>query len=101
MQLSHTARLEMKKKRLKNKLRGVSLPNKASNHSSLSNSVYWSKLDGLANHAVEAYPSWKNNQRVVQKTGNLQVWLTTVINADNREAEIIKKILSDFFQELR
>jgi len=86
---------------LQKKLEDISLPNKESDHSSLLNSVYWRKLGALADHAIEAYPSWKDKQRIVQKTGNLQTWLTTVIKADNRESEIIKKILSDFFQELR
>ena len=68
--------------------------------SALSNSLYWNELNVLFAKAVNDYPSWKETQRKVQKTGNLQGWLTKVVQADNREAEIIKKILSDFFQEL-
>jgi hypothetical protein len=93
--------IEADRDSLKKKLEGVSLPNEDADHSALLKSVYWGKLGALADHAIEAYPSWKDKQRIVQKTGNLQTWLTTVIKADNREAETIKKILSDFFQELR
>jgi len=93
--------IEAERNLLQKKLDGISLPNKETNNSALSNSLYWGTLNELANHAIKAYPSWKEKQIKVQKSGNLQEWLTTVIKADNREAEIIKKILSDFFQELR
>ncbi len=62
---------------------------------------YWMELTSLATKAINEYPSWKNNQRKIQKTGNLQDWLVDDCKASNREAEIIKKILSDKFQELR
>ena len=93
--------IEAERKLLQKNLDGINLPNKETNNSALSNSLYWSALNELASNAIKAYPSWKEKQRKVQKSGNLQEWLTTVIQADNREAEIIKKILSDFFQELR
>lgn len=67
----------------------------------LSSSKYWSEFSRLANLAVDQYPDWKANKIKVQKSGNLQEWLTDVIGANNREAEVIKKILSDFHQELR
>ncbi len=70
-------------------------------NSALSGSQYWSEFDRLVNLAVSDYPAWKDKQRKVQKSGNLQEWLTDTIGANNREAEIIKKILSDFHQELR
>jgi hypothetical protein len=72
-----------------------------SDNSALSKSQYWNELSKLASIAINAYPSWKEGQRKIQKSANLHDWLTSVIKADNREAEIIKKILSDFFQELR
>jgi len=67
----------------------------------VNNSQYWTTLGKLAGQAIEQYPTWRESQRKVQKTGNLQEWLTAVIKANNREAEIIKNILSDFYQELR
>ncbi len=67
----------------------------------MNNSQYWTALGSLASQAIEQYPVWQKSQRKVQKTGNLQEWLTTVIKANNREAEIIKNILADFYQELR
>ena len=69
--------------------------------STVNNSQYWAALGNLANQAIEQYPAWRESQRKVQKSGNLQEWLTTVIKVNNREAEIIKNILPDFFQELR
>ena len=63
-------------------------------------SQYWTALENLACQAIKQYPIWRESQRRVQKTGNLQEWLTTAIKATSREAEIIKNILSDFYQEL-
>lgn len=68
---------------------------------SLSKSSYWGRLSKLSKQAIVEYPAWKDKQRKVQKSGNLQDWLTQEIKADSREAEIIKKILSNFYQELR
>lgn len=76
-------------------------PSNEYNDAALINSQYWSQLNKLASLAINEYPKWKEKQRRVQKSGNLQEWLTKTVQADNREAEIIKKILSDFFQELR
>jgi hypothetical protein len=67
----------------------------------LSYSTYWNKLQGLSKLAIREYPGWRKTVKGVQKTGNLQEWLTSVVGADNREAEIIKKVLSDFFPELQ
>jgi hypothetical protein len=86
---------------LKKQLEGISLPNKVTDTTALLNSEYWGKFSGLTIHAIQAYPDWAANQRIIQKSGNLQDWLTTVIKTDHREAEIIKKILSDLFPELR
>ena len=69
--------------------------------SKLKTSAYWEELTKMATKAVDEYPAWKATQHRVQKTGNLVDWLTTSVGADNREAEIVKKILSDFFSELR
>lgn len=76
-------------------------PTETTDNPSLSNSLYWNNLNKLIRIAVNEYPNWKKTQKRIQKTGNLQDWLTSTVKVDNREAEIIKKILSDFFQELR
>lgn len=77
-------------------------PDHVSNKESpLTQSDYWRSLESLTKQAISEYPAWCKTQRKVQKSGNLQEWLTQVINADNREAEILKKVLSDFFQELK
>ena len=72
-----------------------------SNDSKIFESQYWEHLNNLAERSISDYPSWRKTQRRIQKTGNLQEWLTQTIGADNREAEILKKVLSDFFQDLR
>jgi len=71
------------------------------NSDELSTNDYWIKLMRLATKAINEYPIWRGKQRKVQKTGNLQDWLVNDCNASTREAEILKKILSDKFQELR
>lgn len=80
-------------------------PDEQNVHSSggtqLSQSTYWCALERKAQAAIEGYPEWSKGVRRVQKTANLHDWLKKDIEADNREAEIIKKILSDVFQELR
>lgn len=73
---------------------------KNKDYSVLVKNYYWDKLTNLAIKVINEYPSWKNNQRKVQKTGNLQDWLINDCNADTREAEILKKILSEEFPEL-
>jgi len=52
--------IEAERDALKKKLEGVSLPNEDADHSALLKSVYWGKLGALADHAIEAYPSWKD-----------------------------------------
>ena len=69
--------------------------------SSLSGSQYWQKFEALAVKAVSEFPNWVKTHDKIQKTGNLLTWLTSSIGADNREADLIKKILSDFFSELK
>ena len=66
-----------------------------------SQSEYWNGLQTLTQRALKEYPSWRGSQRKIQKSGNLQSWLTDTIGAKTREAEIIKNVLSDFFDELR
>ena len=68
---------------------------------SLNKSDYWCQFEKSARKAIADYPAWRDTQGKVQKTGNLQVWLTETIGVDNREAEILKKVLSDVFHELK
>lgn len=61
---------------------------------------YWSGLEAKAKRAIREFPEWEQRQRRVRKTGNLQSWLTDIIGVDAREAEILKKALSDQFTKL-
>jgi hypothetical protein len=65
--------------------------------SKLDLSTYWNSLKSLTEEAVAQYPAWSDGQRKVQKTSNLTDWLTSDIGANSREAEIIKKVLTDIF----
>ena len=65
----------------------------------LKTSPYWRDLTQLASQAIQKYPEWKKSQRKIQITGNFMEWLNN-LGANTREADIIKKILSDFYEEL-
>jgi hypothetical protein len=70
-------------------------------NSRVSDSSYWQELQRKAERAITEFPDWRLSQQRVQKTGNLQAWLIETINLTEREAEIIKKVLSDIFPELQ
>jgi hypothetical protein len=61
----------------------------------------WSDFKQKAEYAIEEFPKWKKTQWKIRKTGNLQEWLTDTIDASPREAEIIKKFLTELFEELK
>ena len=60
----------------------------------------WHDLEQKAQLAVTTYPNWRQGQRTVHKSKNLHDWLLKSIGADNREAEFLKKVMSDIFKEL-
>ncbi len=64
-------------------------------------SKYWQKFSASVRLAITSYKAWSDNQPKVQMSGNLQDWLVNEIKVDNREAEIIKKVLKDIYKELR
>jgi hypothetical protein len=76
-------------------------PSGSTKTSTITQSEYWSNFTETASRAVDEFPVWRDSQRQVQKTGNLMDWLTNTLGVDNREAEVLKKVLSDFFIELR
>jgi len=65
----------------------------------LLDSSYWQGFNKLVQLAIKSFPVWCQRQEKIQKTGNLQDWLVGELKADNREAEIIKKILSDIYKK--
>ena len=67
----------------------------------LLDSSYWIEFNKLLHLAIKSFPEWYQRQKKVQKTGNLHDWLVTELKADSREAEFIKKILTDIYKELR
>ncbi len=65
--------------------------------SGLAKSPYWRDLKRKATKAINEFPEWQQSQRLIQKTGNLIEWLVEEVGADNREAEVIKKVLTDTY----
>lgn len=90
---------------LKNILKSMRGNVTANKEIDLSDSIYWNKLENMTKRAIQEYPLWKlsrNTDRKIQKTQDLKDWLVSAaIGADSREAEIIKKTLSDYFNELK
>lgn len=67
--------------------------------SQLRKSRYWQELERKAVNAINEYPTWRETQTKVQKTGNLIAWLTEKLDLDSREAEITKKVLTEIFRD--
>lgn len=68
----------------------------------LMKSDYFQSLVVKAKKTIKEYPQWRKNlKEKVQKSGNLQEWIIKTCGSDNREAEILKKILSDLFVDLQ
>lgn len=67
---------------------------------SLHTSSYWRYFTKLTLQAIQKYPEWKKNQDKIQITGNVAEWLKS-LGINSREADVIKKTLSDFFEELK
>lgn len=65
----------------------------------LKESPYWNSLKRLTIQAMQLYPEWSKTQRRIKITENLIDWLKG-LGANTREADIIKKTLSDFYEEL-
>ena len=64
----------------------------------LAQNSYWRDLERMAASAVEQFPAWKKSVSKVQKTGNLKNWLQDHIGANDREAVIFTKILSEILK---
>jgi len=67
----------------------------------LQSSQYWRELSSKAERAIKEYPTWKTTNPKVQKSGNLHDWLKTTCDFNERETEIVKKVLSDVYKELK
>lgn len=65
----------------------------------LSKSEYWTAFSHKAELACAEYPSWSEGQCKIRKTGNLQEWLVKTIKLKEREAEIVKKVLTEIYQK--
>ena len=62
--------------------------------------LYWRKLEEAADRVLQAFPSWQESQRTVQNYGNLMEWLVQDHKLATREADIVKKVLTDAYPEL-
>ncbi|MCA9367681.1 hypothetical protein KC887_05495 [Candidatus Kaiserbacteria bacterium] len=60
-------------------------------------SSYWRDLKTKAAQAVDQYPGWRQQVKGKFQKSLMDDWLTTSLKYSAREAEIIKKILTDIF----
>lgn len=76
------------------------MDNKQSQSIDLKNSSYWTRLENLCQTAITQYPEWKLSQSKIKKTSGLKSWLKS-LGANDREADVMSKVLSDFYVELK
>jgi hypothetical protein len=68
----------------------------------LTKSPHWIDFKNKVHIAISQYPTWKKSlTRKFNKTNALTDWVQETTKANTREAELIKKILSDFYKELQ
>jgi hypothetical protein len=63
----------------------------------LEKNTYWLSLETKAKEAIRTFPAWEKRQDKVQKTANLNDWLCANERMSRREAEIVKKVLTEHF----
>lgn len=70
------------------------------NHVSLllEQSSYFQELRDAFEEAIKEFPTWREKQNTVQKTGNLTSWLVEEQKFNTKEAEIIKKIIREIYK---
>lgn len=67
----------------------------------LRKSAYFKWFEETAKKMIKEYPGWRKTCNTkVKKTAGIPEWLKKTFNVKDREAEILKKILSDFFPDL-
>jgi len=79
---------------------GISVESTQGNASKsrLNESAFWSDFVTMTEKAIDEFPSWREKQRNIRLTGNVENWLIETIGTNKRgEPEIIKKVLSDIF----
>jgi hypothetical protein len=64
--------------------------------SRLNESTYWTELGGKAQKAIDEYPTWRASQ-TKSNVDRALGWLEESISKNKREAQIIKNVLSDFY----
>ena len=68
---------------------------------SLKESLYWKELEQKACQALSDYISFELTQSKIKKTANLKQWIKGLSKTTDREAEILKKILTERYKNLR
>ena len=64
----------------------------------LRDSIYWQSLENKVMNAIDEYPKWSKDEKV-SLTGNLMDWLNSKeMTNTTREAETIKKVLTDIYK---
>lgn len=68
----------------------------------LSCSEYWCSFRDMVETALAEYPEWRKTQREkISKEGDLTPWVKDRFKITDREAMVIKKVLSDIHSELK
>jgi len=57
----------------------------------------WNDFEAKTLNAINKYPQW-SAEKTISKSGNLMEWLALEIKSDTREAEIIKRFLTEKFK---
>lgn len=69
---------------------------------SLLDSPYWNALEELCLKAIKAYPSWKASRKSkhkIKKSSELKEF-TKAQGANDREAQVVARVLADKYEEL-
>lgn len=71
---------------------------KPSSQNCLEDNQCWLTLRDKTINAIEGFPAWKPTVRKIQLTGNLLEWLKKTYKLNDREAFIVKGVLSEKFK---
>jgi hypothetical protein len=75
--------------------------NRPKENNPLAHSKTWVEFTAKVDRAIDEFPEWRKSIRILNKSGNFKEWLVKDIGADQAEARLITKFLSDIYPELR
>jgi len=78
----------------------TSRPEHKEQNKELERSPYWQELKTKTETAILKFPEWSKRQQKIKKSENLHEWIKTDFKANERETEIIKKVMTELFETL-